>query len=301
MKQRRNLIIIVIGTAVLLLVLGLGTLHLVGLNRLNRAPDIAGNPVPILSDAEAIERGRHLADITGCTSCHTANLSGQVGEDEPGLFLPIPNLTSGAGGVAGDYNDTSWELAVRHGVAADGRALLFLMPSHRYAHFSDADLADLIAFIKSAPPVDNDPGTLSVGFPITLIFGVLAYDELPIRRIDHNLVGGSAPESTMPVAYGEYLLSVGSCQDCHAENLAGNYGQLEGPLGPNLTQGGQLATWSITDFNTAMRTGLTPDGRLLSSDPKTGMPWPTYAHMTDNELQAIWSYLQSLDPLPDNQ
>jgi hypothetical protein len=26
------------------------------------------------------------------------------------------------------------------------------------------------------------------------------------------------------------------------------------------------------------------------------MPWPIYARMTDDELQAIWLYLQSLPP-----
>jgi hypothetical protein len=31
---------------------------------------------------------------------------------------------------------------------------------------------------------------------------------------------------------------------------------------------------------------------------KTTMPWPYYAQMTDDELRAVWRYLQALPRLP---
>ena len=43
-----------------------------------------------------------------------------------------------------------------------------------------------------------------------------------------------------------------------------------------------------------MRTGTRPDGRILD----TFMPWPYYAQMTDDELRAIWRYLQAMPPQP---
>ena len=53
---------------------------------------------------------------------------------------------------------------------------------------------------------------------------------------------------------------------------------------------GALQGWSEADFDTAMRTGQTPDGRQLSDE----MPWPYYAGMADLEVQALWAYINSL-------
>ena len=44
---------------------------------------------------------------------------------------------------------------------------------------------------------------------------------------------------------------------------------------------------------TTIRTGFTPEGRQLNSKE---MPWPTYSMMTDEELQAVWLFLQELPP-----
>lgn len=42
-----------------------------------------------------------------------------------------------------------------------------------------------------------------------------------------------------------------------------------------------------------MRKGLTPNGHHLKGD----MPWNYYGQMTDEELKAVWLYLQSLPKL----
>lgn len=67
------------------------------------------------------------------------------------------------------------------------------------------------------------------------------------------------------VEYGEYLMRIASWQSCHAENFAGNYGQVDSPQGPNLTPSGNLGEWTFEQFATVMRTGTTPDGRQLSA------------------------------------
>jgi len=51
-----------------------------------------------------------------------------------------------------------------------------------------------------------------------------------------------------------------------------------------------IGAWSEADFIRAMRTGMRPDGRVLN----TSMPWPYYAQMTDDELRALWRFLQAL-------
>jgi hypothetical protein len=51
------------------------------------------------------------------------------------------------------------------------------------------------------------------------------------------------------------------------------------------------------DFIATMRTGQTPSGRTLSEV----MPWKYYDQMTDDELKAVWLYLQSLPVLEQSE
>ena len=53
----------------------------------------------------------------------------------------------------------------------------------------------------------------------------------------------------------------------------------------------------MDDFMTTLRTGTRPDGTML--DPEQ-MPWPAFASMTDVEIQALYTYLHSLEPI-ENQ
>jgi hypothetical protein len=59
----------------------------------------------------------------------------------------------------------------------------------------------------------------------------------------------------------------------------------------NLTPAG-IGKWSEADFMKALRTGVRPDGRILSAV----MPWPYTKFLTDDEIRAMWMYLQSLPP-----
>jgi mono/diheme cytochrome c family protein len=283
---------VAVGSLIGLLLIAGGILHMVGSSRLSHAPDVPVKVVPVPTDEAAIARGEHLATVSSCAGCHGQGLRGDVFMDEPPFgLIPAPNLTSGQGGIGALLTDGDWERAIRHGVGHDGRALMF-MPSYHYYTYSDEDLGALISYLESLPPADNGPGSRHITFPGTIIAGMLAYDDLTsINRIDHAQVGGSEPAMGETAAYGAYLVNVASCGSCHGENLAGNYDPSAGPTGPNLTPSGELQSWSRDDFFTAMRTGSTPAGRQLSEI----MPWRGFSHMTDEELGAIWLYLQSLD------
>lgn len=65
------------------------------------------------------------------------------------------------------------------------------------------------------------------------------------------------------------------------------------PFAPNLTPGSELAAWTEADFMNALRTGITPSGHELSDS----MPWKGLGKMTDEELKAVWLYLQSVPAL----
>lgn len=49
---------------------------------------------------------------------------------------------------------------------------------------------------------------------------------------------------------------------------------------------------AVRQHHAHLRTGVTPYGKAL--DPEF-MPWDVYANMTDEELKALWMYLQSLE------
>jgi mono/diheme cytochrome c family protein len=266
----------------------------VGRNRLNNAPQVAAAPVTVPDDAESVEHGRYLAAISSCTECHGDRLQGTPFMDEAPIgYVPAPNLTAGAGGVGGNYTDAEWERAIRHGVNAAGQVMV-LMPTEHFAAYGDADLADLIAYLKSAPAADNEVGQRDLQIPGNIIFGVFEFGNWPVNTIDHEAVGGEAPPQGATADYGEYLVDITSCGSCHAENLAGNYGQLDSPLGPNLTTLPQ--EWTEEEFAAALQEGRLPDGSELSED----MPWPAYSAMSAEEVAALWAYLNTLEPLSDN-
>jgi mono/diheme cytochrome c family protein len=167
------------------------------------------------------------------------------------------------------------------------------MPSHWYNYLTDEDLGSLIAYLKTVPPVDQEWPARSVAFIPTRILLALGAIPFAPELIAQN-GSRSSPEAAVSVEYGEYISRIAACGECHGNDLAG--GTTQGaPIGPNLTPGGAFAAYREEDFLKVMHTGVTPGGRTLSEE----MPWMAYGKMTDDELKALFMYLQSLQPLPN--
>jgi mono/diheme cytochrome c family protein len=245
-------------------------------------------------DDEAIARGEHIATIYYCGTCHGENLAGGYLVNDPVLaVIPAPNLTAGAGGIGGTNTDADWIRAIRHGVGHDNRGLVG-MPSRVWNQMGDDDLVDLIAYLKSIPAVDNELPTRKIGplFRVLLTLGQAPVAEAAV--IDHDAPRPAVPEPGVSVAYGEYLAQ--GCTACHGVDLNGGMARdFNGDLvvALNLTPGGELGGWTEEQFITTMRTGNNPAGRKLNDL----MPWPYLGQMTDEELQAVWLFLQSLPAL----
>ena len=203
-----------------------------------------------------------------------------------GRFV-APNLTTGSTPTRtpGDY-----ERAIRHGVGSDGKPLAF-MPSDAYTHFSRADMAALVAYLLSVPPVTRPLPGRSVG-PIGRMLVATGQGLLPVDLIDHESVPPETVTEATTVAYGAYLAKVGGCAACHNANMSG--GKQNGPPGTppaaNLTRGG--GDWSLPEFTRALREGIRPAGTKL--DPF--MPVRMTKLMTDSEIEAVWMYIRSLPP-----
>ncbi len=286
-----------LGGLIVLLAVAFVVLLVIGGAQASKTYDIPVETIAIPTDAAAIQRGQHLASIFICTDCHKENLSGELYFEIPGMLsIPTPNLTSGAGGIGRFYTDEDWVRAIRHGVGHDGRAL-FVMPSNTYYAMGNEDIGALIAYLKNLPPVDNEMSDRRIELLGRVMMAAGMMPPLAVDRIDHATPPPAAPEPGVTVEYGRYLSH--TCAECHGANLNG---APFGPPGqevptPNLTPGGALASWSEAGFMTTLRTGVTPGGYPLNDE----MPWQSYSQMTDDELKALWLYLQSLPALQQAQ
>ncbi len=254
--------------------------------------------VSIPTDAASLERGKHLATFL-CEECHGDDLGGNTAWFSLGPLASAktPNLTSGKFSLTTQFTDADWVRVLRHGVKPDGTSV-FIMPANDFYYLSDSDLADVVAYVRSVPPVDrgNDKPDVQFSFMGGVMYGAGIFGNL-LRASSVNQVDRPAtPQPGVTAAYGAYLVNINGCRDCHGAQLAGGKpGDPSSPLAPNLTPGGELRAWSQADFIKTLRTGVAPSGLQL---PDQFMPWMYKSKMTDEELQAVWLYLQSLPALP---
>lgn len=271
------------GLIVLLVLVAFGLSWRVNV-RLNRTYNITPEAVIIPTDSDAIEEGARLVAIY-CTNCHGDELEGTDFFNDPTLaVIDAPNLTSGEGGVGSQLSDVDWVRAIRHGVGPNGKPL-FIMPSRNYYFLNNEDLGQIIAFLKTAPPINhsaNDHSTTLLG-RVLMALGFFG-DLIDAENIDHTAPLPFTPKPGETVEYGQYLADTFGCRTCHGPQLAGGKDpNPEAPSGPNLTPGGNLGQWNDQTFITEIR--------FRKSE---WMDFEALSHMSDAELLALWRYLQSL-------
>ena len=276
----------------------LAGLALYGLGKYRLEKKYSSTPVLTsnLAHQPDLLEGQRIFRYRGCEACHGEDLQGLVYLANPAVGQVItPNLTTGAGGIGGERTDLDLVRAIKYGLKPDGTPLLF-MPSTEFYYLSDRDLGLVLAYIRSLPPVDNqpDPSQLSpTGFIIMNLTREITF--LPAELIPADQAPPRAPDPGLTVEFGAYLAL--SCPVCHGLGLSG--GEIPGfppewPAAGNLTSGpgGRLLTWGESGFIEIMRRGE-KHGRALHPDY---MPWTSYRHMTDLELKALYLYLLSLPP-----
>ena len=254
--------------------------------------DVHEPALTIPTDAETLARGERLATTHGCTDCHDKDLGGRVLVDAfPIGRLAAPNLTRGKGGAGGRLDAASAERAIRHGLGEGGRLLLY-MPTTDFNALTDADTADLVAYVLAVPPVDRDIPAPAAG-PLMRTLFVL--DKAPLvyaLRVDQHAAHTATMVPAATAEYGRYLAN--GCAGCHGEHFSG--GRVPGtppsfPPARNITPDPDgIGKWSKADFDAAVRSGKRPDGSTLNAF----MPWKSFARMTDIEVDALWAYLQTV-------
>jgi cytochrome c553 len=250
-------------------------------------------PPPATFDATRgdVARGGHfVATVLHCTGCHRAHLDGATLVDDPMIGrLAAPNLTRGAGGIGATFTDTDFERSIRRGLAPDGTRTV-VMPSQYFSALSDADLRDVIAYVRSVPPVNRSTPARSLGAiaRLGLVLGKFTFDA---DHIDQAAPHAAAQAPAADATYGRYLARIGSCYDCHSANLAG--GKSMGDVPPSNITPAAIGTWSLGQFEATLRTGVDPSGRHLSHE----MPWRELGKMSDQELTALYAFLKTVPPV----
>jgi mono/diheme cytochrome c family protein len=261
-----------------------------------------------------LERGSYLVNgVYGCLACHSErdqNLPGMPpradklgagtifgeGADLPGQLV-APNLTPDKETGAGNWSDDTLARAIREGIGHDGRALFPLMPYLNYKEMPDEDLAAVIVYLRSLPPVKNSLPKTEIIFPVKYL----------IRSAPQPITSPIAePDLSNQVKRGQFLTKMASCSDCHTA-------QERGQPKPGLELAGGLL-FKQSDA-TVMAANITPDASAISyydedlflQAIRTGkvkarnlspiMPWYFYRNMTDEDLKAIFAYLRTVKPV----
>ena len=172
-----------------------------------------------------------------------------------------------------------------------------MMPYQNFRRLPDEDLAAVIVYLRSLPPVRNSLPESKVNFPVNYL----------IRSIPEPLTAPVAPpDLSTPEKRGEYLAALASCADCHTPMERGRPDETKAFAGGNRMKGpwGDLVSANITPDKTgisyyneklfieAMRTGKVMDRPLNPI-----MPWGYYRNMSDEDLKAIWAYLRTVKPV----
>jgi len=268
-----------------------------------------------------VARGRYLASsVAGCMVCHSSR-------DEHIYGLPIKDGTLGMGGEVfsrelgfpgniyaanltpyhlGGWSDGELFRAITSGVSKDGHALFPIMNYPAYGRMDQEDIFSIIAYIRTLPAINHDVPATELDFPLNFI----------VNTIPSPAMLSPQPDSNNASAYGKYLVTMGSCVECHSKADKGKI--IEG------TEFGGGRDFGVVNGKTIYSANITPDAEtgignwsrelfirkfkqytdsayrprpVAKEEFNTPMPWLAYAGMKEKDLAAIYAYLKTVKPI----
>lgn len=299
--------------------------------------DAGGSDAGDAGDAgtSEVERGEYLAwHVSSCMDCHTPrDAEGALDTSMPfagnPAFLDVapeddtmglattPNLTPS--GPLGDIDDAELERRITEGTRTDGDPLHPLMPYWVFANMTDADIAAIIAYLRTLDPIESTIPDPQV--PFTPPPGPA--DPIPEGMIPDTTLPESDPDYET-ARRGRYLAGMASgCIECHTQPvdppepgvpieldqlfIGGREfpaAQLMLPSPPfpeniytsNITPHADgIEGWTPAQMVTALKEGTDIDGEGLCPPMPFGMP--VYGGMTDADAEAIGVYLTTIAPM----
>ena len=304
----------------LFLLIGLLLLVLGGLIYLKTAlPNVGPSPDMTIKGSEGqITRGKYMANhVMGCMGCHskrdwtqyagpivsgTLGMGGEVFDQKmgfPGKYIS-GNLTPAN---LASWTDGEIFRAITAGVGKDERALFPIMPHKQYGLLDPEDIKSVIAYLRTLEPIENQTMPSTSDFPMNFI----------INTIPQKANLSPMPAKSNAAQYGGYLVTAAACYDCHTKQEKGKFtgspfaGGMKFPL-PNNTvvessnitsHANGIGNWTEEQF--VNRFKMYSDSSYVSRKVKNGdkqtlMPWTMYSKMSDEDLQAIFAFLNTVEP-----
>lgn len=272
--------------------------------------------IKIVSTPETIARGKYLANnVMVCMDCHserdwssfagppkdgTLGKGGEVFDQNlgfPGKFV-ASNITP-----ANLENWTDGEIfrAITSGVSKNGRAIFPVMPHINYGQLDKKDIKAIIAYLRTIPSIENKTEASVPDFPMNFI----------INTIPSKAKFSTIPNDKNSTEYGKYLVTAGACFDCHTkqekgkfigEPFAGGF-EFKFPDGSVTTSANitphetGIGNWTKEQFMNRFKRYADPNykpHKVGKGEFQTPMPWMMYSGMTEQDLAAIFKYLNSL-------
>ncbi|MDH3231542.1 MAG: cytochrome c [Alphaproteobacteria bacterium] len=267
--------------------------------------------------ADAVARGKYVFHAAGCFGCHTdvkgkgAPLAGGRALVTPfGTFFG-PNITPDPAHGIGGWTLTDFTRALRTGVAPDGRSYYPAFPFTSFTGMTDADIADLWAYLRTVGPVPREDDAHRLNFPfgwrwLNGVWKALYFVPAPFEP-------GEPPdgvEDRESWRRGAYLVSALShCGECHSPRgalgamrrdylLGGNPAGPDGKPVPNITPHPKrgIGRWSAGDIATYLKIGMDRDGDFAGGAMAEVIEHTT-GKLTQEDRAAIAAYLRALPPV----
>lgn len=255
-------------------------------------------------------RGKRIFDAGQCASCHASpgqpdrlRLGGGLALGSPfGNFYP-PNISPDPRDGIGRWQGIDLANALMSGVSPEGQHYYPALPYVSYARMRAEDVRDLMAYLRSLPPVSGRTPPHALPFPLTIRRGVglwklLFLDSTPI--VDD---ASRDPQWNR----GRYLVeALAHCAECHSpRNLfyavkssarfAGGPDQEGTGYIPNITPHA-IGAWSEDQLVEILTSGRTPDLRVVGSSMDDVVR--NMAALPEEDRRAIAVFIRALPPRP---
>lgn len=235
-------------------------------------------PMPTIvaaSDPGAVARGAYIGRVSGCDGCHGRDLQG--GEWHGSGFWNSRVYTANLTRVVPRYTDSQLARAIRSGVRADGTQL-WSMPSETWTTMTDAEVADVIAWLRTHPATGPERPRESFG-PLGRL-KVLPGRTKSTPAWVADAKAHPAFDAGPSFARGRHL-AVTVCSECHNSDLKGREGDT-----PDLLI---AASYDLPGFTKLMRTGVAMDGKTKGLMSEVAVE--NFSAFTDADIAAIHAYL----------
>ncbi|MBV9829353.1 MAG: c-type cytochrome [Alphaproteobacteria bacterium] len=275
-------------------------------------------PRPAFTESMAAElekpgepaRGKVVFDAGGCASCHASpgqtdrhRLGGGLALGSPFGTFHVPNISPDRQDGIGAWRTLDLANALMSGVSPKHQHYYPALPYTDYAHMRVEDARDLMAYLRTLPPVSGRAPPHELAFPLSVrrfvgLWKLLYLDRSPVKN---------DPAQSPEWNRGLYLVTaLDHCGACHSSrNLIGGVepktlfagGPDQDGVGfvPNITPAG-IGHWAAADLRRALTTGLTPGDRPLGSTMAEVVT--DVASLPGDDQQAIVTYIRSLPSRP---